>query len=428
MLLVFRGAAAALVWAVAANGANAAPCGGTNIGESFIESGTPLTLAAVIGEVRRASPAVIAEALEANALGADADQAARSLNPSITLELENFSGSGALAGLDQTETTVAVEQTFRLGGKRVLGERAARARQALATAECTVILREAELQAALLFVDLMAAYELRELATESADLSDKLAMTVARRVDAGAAAPPELSRARADSATLRASAAGVQAEIDARRFALASLWGDSDPQFGTPVSEQITLPAGPEDSVSGNPRLNAADAAQRARDAETALARSAALPDVTVSAGFRRFEETGDEAFVAGVSVPLPLFDRGKDQARASSFRADAASLNRRVVEQRLLSEQRSAVAARRAAQARLDILVRDALPEAERAYASAERGYEVGRFDLTTTLNARAVLLETQLAVIEAERAVLSEDIRLRALIGAAPFDGGLQ
>ncbi|MEO1188611.1 MAG: hypothetical protein AAFW60_06030 [Pseudomonadota bacterium] len=120
MLLVFRGAAAALMWAVAANGANAAPCGGTNIGESFIESGTPLTLAAVIGEVRRASPAVIAEALEANALGADADQAARSLNPSITLELENFSGSGALAGLDQTETTVAVEQTFRLGGKRVL--------------------------------------------------------------------------------------------------------------------------------------------------------------------------------------------------------------------------------------------------------------------------------------------------------------------
>ena len=37
MLLVFRGAAAALVWAVAANGANAAPCSGTNISESFIE-------------------------------------------------------------------------------------------------------------------------------------------------------------------------------------------------------------------------------------------------------------------------------------------------------------------------------------------------------------------------------------------------------
>ncbi|MEL7032248.1 MAG: TolC family protein [Pseudomonadota bacterium] len=427
MLHIFRGAAAALVWAVTANGAHAAPCGGTKTSGSFIESGTPLTLASVIREVRRASPAVIAEALEANALGAEADQTARPWNPSVTLELENFSGSGALAGFDQTETTVAVEQTFRLGGKRVLGERAARARQALATAECTVILREAELQAALLFIDLLAAYELRELATESADLSDKLAMTVARRVDAGAAAPPELSRARADAATLRANAAGVQAEIDVRRYALASLWGDSDPQFGAPVSEQVARSTGPENSVSGNPRLNAADAAQRARDAETALARSAALPDVTVSAGFRRFEDTGDEAFVTGVSVPLPLFDRGKDQVRASSVRADAASLNRRVVEQRLLSEQRSAVAARRAAQSRLDILVGEALPEAESAYSSAERGYEVGRFDLATTLDARAVLLETQLAVIEAERAVLSEDFRLRALIGAAPFDGGL-
>lgn len=428
MSYIYRGVIIALALIAVAAGAEAAPCDGRMVDNSIIEDGAPLTLGTVLGEIRRASPEVRTAGLEASALDAEADQAARPLNPSLSLELENFSGSGPLAGFDQTETTFAVEQTFRLGGKRRLSEGAARARQALATAECTVILRETELQAALLFADLLAAYELRELATESADLSDRLAMTVARRVDAGAAAPPELSRARADAATLRASAAGVQAQIEARRFALASLWGDSDPRFGTPVSEQITLPAGPEDSVSGNPRLNAADAAQRARDAETALARSAALPDVTVSAGFRRFEETGDEAFVAGVSIPLPLFDRGRDGVRASAIRADVASLNRRVVEQRLLSEQRSAVAARRAAQARLNILVGDALPEAESAYASAERGYEVGRFDLTTTLNARAVLLETQLAVIEAERAVLSEDFRLRALIGAAPFDGGLQ
>ena len=126
--------------------------------------------------------------------------------------------------------------------------------------------------------------------------------------------------------------------------------------------------------------------------------------------------------------MPLPLLDRGRDAARASAYRADAASLNRRVVEQRLLSEQRSAAASRRAVQTRLDILTRDALPEAESAYAAAERGYQVGRFDLTTTLNARAAMLETQIAVIEAERAVLAEDLRLRALIGATPFDGGLQ
>ena len=46
----------------------------------------------------------------------------------------NFSGSGPLSGFDQTETTLAFEQTFQLGGKRGKRERAARARAALADA------------------------------------------------------------------------------------------------------------------------------------------------------------------------------------------------------------------------------------------------------------------------------------------------------
>ncbi|MEM9374634.1 MAG: TolC family protein [Pseudomonadota bacterium] len=428
MSSIFRGAAVALALVAAATGAKAAPCDGREGDASDIKSGAPLTLGAVLNEIRRASPEVRAAGLEANALDAEADQAARPLNPSILIELENFSGSGALSGFDQTETTIAIEQTFRLGGKRGLSERAARARQALASAECAVILREVELQAALLYADLLAAQALRDLAAESSEISGRLAATVERRVDAGAAAPPELSRARADAAALRASAAGAEAEIDARRYALASLWGDADPRFGPPIPGGAFRSVEAREGVSDNPRLDAADAALRAREAETKLARSAVLPDVTISAGFRRFEETGDEAFIAGVSVPLPLFDRGRDAARASAFRTDAASLDRRVIEQRLLSEQRSAVASRRAAQARLDILTEDALPEAESAFAAAERGYQVGRFDLTTTLNARAALLETQIAVIEAERAVFAEDLRLRALIGAVPFDGGLQ
>ncbi|MEL7322611.1 MAG: TolC family protein [Pseudomonadota bacterium] len=428
MSFMLRGAITALALVASATSAEAAPCYGRASGANQLEPSSPLTLQAVLNEVRRASPEVRAAGLEVHALGAEADQAARRLNPSILVELENFSGSGALSGFDQTETTIAVEQTFRLGDKRGLNERAARARQALASAECAVVLREAELQAALLFSDLLAAEDLQKLTQQTAALSERLAATVERRVEAGAAAPPELARARADAATIRANAAGIAAEIEARRYALALLWGEANPQFGSAVASTDVLDDALDDGPAENPRLDAASAGLRAREAETALARSAALPDVTVSAGFRRFEESGDEAFIAGLSVPLPLFDRGRDTARASAFRADAAALDRQFVEQRLLSEQRSAAAARRAAQARLDILSQDALPAAEEAYAAAERGYEVGRFDLTTTLNARAVLLQTQVAVIEAERALLAEDLRLRALIGATPFDGGLQ
>ena len=87
-----------------------------------------------------------------------------------------------------------------------------------------------------------------------------------------------------------------------------------------------------------------------------------------------------------------------------------------------------AAIASRRAAQTRLDILTNEALPAAEEAYSAAVRGYEIGRFDLTTTLDARAALLEAGSALIEADFALQSEDMRLRALIGATPFDGEIR
>lgn len=428
MSFLLKGALAALALTATAAGASASPCDGFAGGSSTLTPGEPLTLRVALAEVRRQSPAVRAAALETRAVDAEADQAGRRLNPSLSIELENFSGSGGLTGFDQSETTIALEQTFRLGSKRILSERAARARQAVASADCAVILREIELETAITYSELVAAVQLRVLAEDSADLADQLVNIVERRVDAGSAAPPELSRARVDAAALRATVNTTQADVDRLRYAIALLWNSAAPNFSEPEPSVIESTVVEETSSVAHPALDRAEAAIRARMADQDLARSLATPDVTVSAGFRRFEETGEDAFIAGVSVPLPLFDRGRDSVRAAALRGEAASLSREVTQQQLLSRQRAAVAARRAAQSRLDLLATEARPAAEEAYAAAIRGYEIGRFDLTSTVNARAALLDTNLAVIDAEFTLHREDLRLRALIGANPFNGNTQ
>ena len=237
-----------------------------------------------------------------------------------------------------------------------------------------------------------------------------------------------ITAALAFAACERAAEPTAEADVDRLRYALAHLWGSAEPAFAAPSQNNMKPELQADTSGIAHPALDRADAALRARRAEQDLARSTAIPDVTVSAGFRRFEETGDEAFIAAISVPLPLFDRGRDAARAAAFRGEVASLNRAATKQQLLARQRAAIAARRAAQTRLDLLVAEALPAAEEAYEAAVRGYQIGRFDLTTTLNARAALLDTRLAVIDAELAMQSEDLRLRALIGTAPFNGEVQ
>jgi cobalt-zinc-cadmium efflux system outer membrane protein len=79
----------------------------------------------------------------------------------------------------------------------------------------------------------------------------------------------------------------------------------------------------------------------------------------------------------------------------------------------------------RRTAQARLALLENDALPAARSAYDASVKGYAAGRFDLTSTLDARKGLIDAGIGVIDARRTLNADLMRLKSLIGAAPFNG---
>ncbi len=423
-----KGACGVLIAAAFSGAAIAAPCDGP-IDMRPLDAGAPLTLAGAFEQIRAASPEVRRAALETRARQAEADQAGKRLNPSIGLEMENFSGSGPLNGFDQVETTLSLEQTFELGGKRAKRERAALAAAALSSAECKAILRETELQASLLFFELKAAQELAVYAQESADLSAQLTETVSKRVDAGAAAPPELSRVQAEQASVKAAALRARANVDQTKYDLAALWGSDEPVFTPPLDKAIyTLNTlGAVEDLNSHPALAVARADTDARALQQEAARSVGVPNLTVSAGLRRFEESGDNALLLGFSVPLPIFDRNKDAARAAGYRADSARINTVATKARLRSQQQAAMSQLRVSQARLDLLEKEALPAARSAYEASLTGYSAGRFNLTTTLDARKSLLDAGVSVIDARRTFNADMMRLNSLIGAAPFDGDL-
>lgn len=421
-----RGAICVLVAAAFSSTAVAAPCGEPTSNASVILPGAPLTLRAVMAEVSNASPQIRRAALETKARQSEVEQAGRRLNPVVGLEFENFAGSGALSGFDQSETTVSFEQTFELGNKRSLRREAASASAALASAQCGAILRQTQREAAILYYDLAAAIQVVDFANESAILAQTLVETVAKRVDAGAGAPPELSRVRADSVALQAAAEGAKARVQMLRYDLAAMWGETNPQFSEPIIRPITAIASNlkgNTGITGHPLLDMASAKTVLSEANQDLARSQAMPDITLSAGFRRFEQ--GNALLFGVSVPFPIFDKNRDAVKAAGFRRQAQVLNRQAVERDLISQQNAARAQLISAQKQLRLLETEALHEARSAYDASVQGYEAGKFDLTTTLNTRKALIEAGLAVIDATRTVNTQDIKLRSLTGSAPFSG---
>lgn len=393
---------------------------------SAIEPDAPLTLGIVLREIRRASPETRAAGLEILARASDAEQAGRPLNPVLSIELEEFAGSGALNGFTEAEATIGVEQTLRLGGKRQRAQAAARALTALASAQCAVILRETELQGAILFYDYVYALNDAELLETAAETAEQLADTVRKRVTAGAAPPPEQFRAESAAATAEASASFAKGLAEIRRYELASLWGQAEPLFQSAKAQDPAVSAMlMTETQLTHPELDRAAASDNALRAAIDVERAAAVPDITVSAGFRRFESTGDSALVAGVSVPLPLFDRNRGATRAAEIRAKAGQINKVAVEARLRARQRSAVAAVTSARQRLDILEGTVLPSAVAAYDASTQGYAAGKFDLTTTFDARNALLDAQRSVLDAKHTLRVETARLKSLVGAAPFSG---
>src|SRR5690606_35089938 len=84
-------------------------------------------LAEALERASATSPALIAAQAEVRAAEGRALQAGLRPNPELDLSIENFAGTGAFRGMDETESTLSIGQRFELGGKRTARQRAAEA-------------------------------------------------------------------------------------------------------------------------------------------------------------------------------------------------------------------------------------------------------------------------------------------------------------
>lgn len=388
--------------------------------------GPPLTLERALDLAGATAPSV--EAASAGVRAAEAGRTVAGLrpNPTINAETENVVGTGQYEGLRSAETTVGVALPIELGGKRsariavadAIGTRA-RLDQVVAAADLRLAVTQAYVEAAAAERRVVTAREQAEIASEGLRAANV-------RVRAGRASPIE--EQRADVLRLNAAAALERAE----RLA-ATARGNLARRIGQPVTGPLDpLEPGEVEGVAGQQPTAAALTLAAARaDAATAaaqvrLAPSQRIPDLTVSASARRLEQTNDVAAVFGVSIPIPLFNRGTAavaQARAERDRADAL-----VRAAELDAEQ--AVANARAEVANAAVTARTTagptLAAARESARIARIGYREGKFSQLDLLDAERTLSETRAAAIDALATYHDARARLERLTASAPGSTG--
>ncbi|OYY68176.1 MAG: hypothetical protein B7Y00_03215 [Sphingomonadales bacterium 17-56-6] len=375
----------------------------------------PITLSDALKSAVGSSPRVTQAKALAEAAEARARQAGISPNPELSLEVENFAGSGAFQGLRSTETTLAVSQRLELGGKRSARVEVARAERDFAFLSYKTALADLDRDIRLAHAELRADEDRAVLARDNTAAAEELARIAKVLVDAGREPPLRQLRAEAALAEARAEQARTLGELLSSRRLLATLIWRDDPELSATFTDESAPPNVPVELPSLNEQL--AIAQKNAAFARVRLARANAVPDVTASGGVRRFAEGRETALVAGVSIALPFRDRNRgniDAAQSESLAAESATMLARMEATRVRQDARILLGA---AEVRYEALAGLGISQAEEALRLTRIGYNAGKFSLLELLDVQTALTTAKLNLIQAR---LDRAEALAALIHA--------
>ncbi len=127
------------------------------------------------------------------------------------------------------------------------------------------------------------------------------------------------------------------------------------------------------------------------------------MPDPIISAGVRRFEQSNEQAFLVGVSIPLPFANRNQGNIAAAQARLRAANAREAVALADYRLEIEQARSRYLAAETRVETLAQTSLPQAEEALRLVNVGYRNGRFPLIEVLAAAEARDTIREALIQA-------------------------
>ncbi len=351
------------------------------------------------------NPDLAAASWEVAAREAGTRQAGVRPNPALEFEAEEFGGPGERRRFEAAEVSVRLSQVLELGAKRAKRVRMASLDRNLSEWDREILRLDTLTGVAKAFIDVVAAQELHALARENLETAGALHSAAAERVKAGKVPPLEESRARAELAAARIESERTARELADARAALAASWGGTNPVFESArgsLEGIVPVPSvDAEKILASGPDMARLDAYVERQAAAVEVEKSHRIPDVTVTGGGMRFNDEGANAVVAGLSVPVPLFDRNRGNVDGERANLAKAREERRsglvAAHVRVLGVLRELSSACAQASA----LSADVIPAAKSAFDAASEGYRAGKYSGLDVLEARRAYIAAKKEII---------------------------
>ena len=368
----------------------------------------PLTLRHALALTLIHHPGLAAYSWPARLAEARRIQAELRPNPELGFEVENALGTDDHRGVREAETTLQLSQLIELGGKRAARYEAASLARELAAWDYEAQRLSVLSQTAESFLDVVMLQELLDLQEERVKLARDFVDAVNLRVEQ--ARTPAVERTRA-----RMALAAAEIELDQARRTLATArqrlsaqWKQAEPGFARAEGELAEMAEIPSldslrDQLRRNPRLARWATEMAERKASLRLEEARRLPDLTVSGGYRHLNGPDDHAFVAGISIPLPVFNRNQGRIEEAEYRLAQADDERRAAQWALSTALDQAWQRLSTATVKVTAIREKILPAAQEAFEQVNRFYEQGRYGYLEVLDTQRTFFSARRDYLEA-------------------------
>jgi outer membrane protein TolC len=375
----------------------------------------------LLAAAREGSPDVRMVRLEAEAARERIQPAGALPDPMLRIELENITRNGTQGATifpsQVGDTKYTVQQPLPFWGKRDLKRGVAAAEAEQASGRVAETWSEVAGRIKRLYAQYWLSSRSLKLIGENLELTRQLEKIAQVRYAGGLAAQQDAIRAQVERSSLETEQVGLESE---RQQQIAFINAMLARPGNAPLAEPAALRRLPA-------RLDAADLNERLRVHNPQLAIETArlggagknrdltyrnrYPDFSVGLTPMQVDGRIDAwSLMLEMNIPLQQESR-RSQERESERMLEAASARKEALTHQLHGELSAALADLTAAQSSEQIIRDRLLPQAELSFKAALAGYETGKVDFATLLDAQRQIRNARLTRLSAQA---SQQVRL--------------
>jgi len=389
------------------------------------------TVESLLEIARQNNPELASMRHEALAAKERVGQADALPDPRFRLELQDVTRMGAqnptLWPADVGSTRYTLTQELPWFGTRDLKK--AQAEYAALGAETTAqgVWVDVASRIKLSFAQLYFLSRSQKLSQEILALMQRLEQIAQVRYAAGLAPQQDAIRAQTEQTAMKAELIGMQSELRQAQTRLNGLLARpmqaelAEPQTlrALPVADALNAQALEQRARARNPQLASDEARVNAADKGQELAIKGRYPTLMLGIAPTQFQndfKTWD--LMLEMNIPLWQGTR-RAQERESLAMLEAARAKRDATANQLLSDLNENIAALQSAQQTESLVGNSLLPQAELTLQAALVGYEAGKVDFATVLDAQRQIRQAKLSRIKAQAEGQARLAQIERLLG---------